>query len=127
MDVAKSEKNGYLGCGCVCGPCAAIMRLGARRGDVSGVADGAAVSVQRAVSTYPAGLHDQTTGHSLEALAGMRVPYTLENIQWQHACTWCNMEEDFSKRQNALKIKPLYLTHYASYLTSNTTRVVQQQ
>jgi hypothetical protein len=28
--------------------------------------------------------------------------------------------------QIALKIKPLYLTHYAYYLTSNTTRVVQQ-
>jgi hypothetical protein len=25
-----------------------------------------------------------------------------------------------------VKIKPLYLTHYACYLTSNTTRVVQQ-
>ena len=29
--------------------------------------------------------------------------------------------------QIAVKIKPLYLTHYACYLTSNTTRVVQQE
>ena len=29
--------------------------------------------------------------------------------------------------QIALKIKPLYLTYHTSYLTSNTTRVVQQQ
>ena len=57
------------------------MRLGALRGDVPGAIDGAAVSVQRAVSTYPAGLLDQTTGDSLEDLAGMRVPHTLENIQ----------------------------------------------
>ena len=28
--------------------------------------------------------------------------------------------------QIAVKIKPLYLTHYTCYLTSNTTRVVQQ-
>ena len=28
--------------------------------------------------------------------------------------------------QIAAKIKPLYLTHYTCYLTSNTTRVVQQ-
>jgi hypothetical protein len=94
----KDPKNGHLGCGCVCGSCAAIMRLGARRGDVPGAIDGAAVSVQRAVSTYPAGLRDQTTGDSLEDLAGMRVPHTLENIQWQQACTYCNMQEDFSKR-----------------------------
>jgi hypothetical protein len=29
--------------------------------------------------------------------------------------------------QKPLKIKSLYLTHYFSYLTSNTTRVFQQQ
>ena len=29
--------------------------------------------------------------------------------------------------QIAVKIKPLYLTYYTCYLTSNTTRVVQQQ
>jgi hypothetical protein len=29
--------------------------------------------------------------------------------------------------QIAVKIKPLYLTHYAYYLTSNKNRVVQQQ
>jgi hypothetical protein len=32
---------------------------------------------------------------------------------------------DTTTYQNAVKIKPLYLTHYACYLTSNTTRVVQ--
>jgi hypothetical protein len=77
----QDPKKGHLGCGCVCGPCGAIMWLGARRGDVPRVIDGVAVSVQWANSTYPAGLHDHTTGDSLEDLAGMRVPHTLENIQ----------------------------------------------
>ena len=35
-------------------------------------------------------------------------------------------QNQFARMQNALKIKPLYLKHYASYLTSKTTRVVQQ-
>ena len=29
--------------------------------------------------------------------------------------------------QIPFEIKPLYLTHYAFYLTSNTTRIVEQQ
>jgi hypothetical protein len=71
------------------------MRLGALWGD--GAIDGVVVSVQRANSTYPAGLRDQAIGDSLEDLAGMRVPHTLENIQWQQTCAFCNMQEDFSK------------------------------
>jgi hypothetical protein len=42
------------------------------------------------------------------------------------ACT-CSYYYFSRHYQIAVKIKPLYLTHYAFYLTSNTTRVVQQQ
>jgi hypothetical protein len=39
----------------------------------------------------------------------------------------CSSYYYFSRHYHiAVKIKPLYLTHYACYLTSNTTRVVQQ-
>ena len=52
------------------------------------------------------------------------VPLVIEDLNVKVPCSYYYFSRHY---QNAVKIKPLYLTHYACYLTSNTTRVVQQQ